>query len=45
MLLDTNGDEGQLKIIEGMVELDEEERVDPAKLLEVGGLDGDADWI
>jgi len=36
MLLDTNGGEGLLKIIEGVVDLDEEEREDLAKLLEVG---------
>ena len=39
-LLDTNRGEGLLKIIEGVVDLDEGEREDLAKLLEVGGLDG-----
>jgi len=36
MLLDGNGVEGLLKIIEGVVDLDEGERQDLAKLLVVG---------
>ena len=45
MLLDANGGEGIFKIIDGVVDLDGGEREDLAELLEVGGLDGDADGI
>lgn len=38
MLLDTNGGEGLLKIIEGVVDLYEGEREDLTKILEVGRL-------